>query len=70
MMNHDVCYAYLLSKSENFTILHDACVHAGFCKTCANHLLELEANSPICRSKISVALKCSNNYNQSFSFNS
>ena len=42
---------------RNFALLHEDCLHAGFCKTCANNLLELEANCPICRSEISVVFK-------------
>ena len=56
-LNNDHCHVCLLSRSENFALLHDQCVHAGFCHTCANHLFELKANCPICRSKIDGILK-------------
>ena len=44
VLNDDQCHVRLRSRSENFALLHDHCVHAGFCESYANHLLELKDN--------------------------
>ena len=38
-LNGDQCHLCLQARSENFALLHDHCVHAGFCESCANHFL-------------------------------
>ena len=50
-LNDDQCHVYLQARSENFSLLHDHCVHAGFCESCDNHLFELQIDCPICRRK-------------------
>ena len=39
-LNDDQCHVCLQARSENFALLHDHCVHAGFCESCANHVFE------------------------------
>ena len=46
------CHVCLMPRESNFALLHDAYVHGGFCKTCANQLAEMGANCPICRNPI------------------
>ena len=50
-LNNDHCYVCLLPRPENFALLHDQCVHADFCYTCANHLFERKANCPTAGAK-------------------
>ena len=44
-------------RLENYALLHDDFVHGGFCQTCANRLLSMKADCPICRGKINCVLK-------------
>ena len=32
-LNDDQCHVCLQARSENFALLHDDCVHAGFCQS-------------------------------------
>ena len=51
------CHVCLLPRTENLGLLHENFLHGGFCKTCANRLITVKADCPICRSKILCILK-------------
>ena len=42
---------------DNFALLHIDHVHAGFCKGCAEGLMEIKIKCPICRADIKGILK-------------
>ena len=51
--NSEHSHVCLFPRSENLPLLHDDnCVHGGFCKTCADRLMGMKADCPICRSSI------------------
>ena len=47
-----MCPVCLLIRNENFALLHNDYVHGGFCQSCAEHLMDIKANCPICREEI------------------
>ena len=40
--NSEHCHVCLFPRSENFALLHDNCVHGGFCKTCADRFFGMK----------------------------
>ena len=54
-VNLDQCHVCLLPRESNFALLHNDYIHGGFCE--AKQLLEMGANCPICRYKISGILR-------------
>ena len=50
----NICHICLLPMKDNFTLLHIDHVHAGFCKGCAEGLMEMKVKCPICRAIIRV----------------
>ena len=55
--NCEKCHVCLLPRTENFGLLHENFLHGGFCETCANRLLTIKADCPICRGNIKCVLK-------------
>ena len=53
----NVCHVCLLTRNENFALLHNDYVHGGFCQSCAEHLTDIKVNCPICREEIKGILK-------------
>ena len=43
------CHVCLLPRTENLGLLHENLLHGGFCETCANRLLTVKADCPICK---------------------
>ena len=56
-LEENVCHVCLLTRNKNFALLHNDYVHGGFCQSCAEHLMDIKANCPICREEIKGILK-------------
>ena len=53
----NVCHISLLTRNENFSLLHNDYIHGGFCLSCAEYLMDMKADCPICREEIKGILK-------------
>ena len=47
--NSEHCHVCLLSRIENFALLHDDFDHRGFCKRCASRMFEMKSACPLCK---------------------
>ena len=38
----NICHICLLGREDNFALLHEDCVHGGFCQACAERIIDMK----------------------------